>query len=159
LEPVFESEQPIRNTGGMPTWYTGKLCEPTKRSHISHCVYDSTWEASESFELDHNELVNAWVKNDHLGFEIVYVYSGIVRKFRPDFLIRLANGTILVLEVKGEDTQQNKTKRRFLDEWVDAVNQHGGFGQWVADVSFSTSDIADILDKHCQIAVESVTSS
>ena len=159
LEPVFDSEQPIRSTGGMPTWYTGKPCEPTKRSHISHCVYDSTWEASESFELDHNELVTAWVKNDHLGFEIVCVYSGIVRKFRPDFLIRLANGTILVLEVKGEDTEQNKTKRRFLDEWVDAVNQHGGFGQWVADVSFSTSDIADILAKHCQIAVESATSS
>ena len=35
--------------------------------------------------------VDAWVKNDHLGFEIVYVFDGVVRKYRPDFLVRLAD--------------------------------------------------------------------
>jgi len=39
------------------------------------------------------------VTNDHLGFEIVYVLEGAVRKDRPDFLVRLADGTTLVLEV------------------------------------------------------------
>jgi type III restriction enzyme len=43
-----------------------------------------------------------------------------VKKYRPDFLIRLANGVNLVLEVKGQDTQENRSKRQFLDEWVDA---------------------------------------
>ncbi len=148
LEAVFDRSQPIRSTGGMPTWYTGKPCHPTSKSHINHCVFDSTWEASEAFVLDHDENVAAWVKNDHLGFEIVYIYNGVVRKFRPDFLIRLANGTMLVLEVKGEDTPQNQTKRRFLDEWVSAVNQHGEFGRWIWDVSRDPSDVADILTKH-----------
>ena len=132
----------------MRPWYTGKPCEVTRRSHISHCVYDSTWEATESFELERNQQVLAWVKNDHLGFEIMYVYKGVVQKYRPDFLIRLATGKMLVLEVKGQDTQQNRTKREFLAEWVKAVNEHGGFGRWASDVSFDAADIAEILDRH-----------
>ncbi len=106
----------------------------------------STWEAAEAFELERNEHVAAWAKNDHLGFEILYVYKGVVHKFRPDFLIRLTNGTMLVLEVKGQDTQQNKAKRKSLDEWVQAVNGHGGFGRWAWEVSRDPSDIAQILE-------------
>ena len=79
---------------------------------------DSTWEAAEAFELERNENAVAWAKNDHFGFEILYVYKGVVHKFRPDFLMRLTNGMMLVLEVKGQDTQQNKAKRKSLDEWV-----------------------------------------
>ena len=112
----------------MRTWYTGRPCEWAKRSHINFCVYDSTWEASEAFILDHDENVEAWVKNDHLGFEVLYVFKGVVKKYRPDFLIRLTNGKMLVLEVKGEDNQQNQTKRTFLGEWCRAVNAQGGFG-------------------------------
>jgi type III restriction enzyme len=131
----------------MGTWYTGKPCEPAARSHINFCVYDSTWEASEAFELDHNSAVEAWVKNDHLGFEVLYVYRGVVRKYRPDFLIRLQSGSYLVLETKGKDTEQDQTKRRFLDEWVKAVNEHGGFGFWSWDVSRDPGDIKDILSR------------
>ena len=64
---------------------------------------------------------------------------------RPDFLIRLTDGTMLVLEVKGQDSAQNQTKREFLDEWVRAVNQHGGFGRWIWAVSRTPSDVADLL--------------
>lgn len=56
------------------------------------------------------------MKNDHLGFEILYIYRGIVRKYRRDFVIRLA-GEMLVLEVKGQDGEPDQTKPRFLDEW------------------------------------------
>ena len=41
-----------------------------------------------------------------------------MRKYRPDFIIRLKSGDYLVLETKGQDSEQNQTKRRFLDEWV-----------------------------------------
>ena len=150
LEPVFDRDRPIRSTGDMMTWYTGKPCEHTARSHINFCVYDSTWEASEAFALDHSPKVAAWVKNDHLGFEVFYVYRGVVRKYRPDFLIRLKSGDMLVLETKGEDSEQNRTKRRFLAEWVNAVNAHGGFGRWCWDVSLSPSDIQDILARHAR---------
>ncbi|MBN2580247.1 MAG: DEAD/DEAH box helicase family protein [Pirellulales bacterium] len=148
LVPVFDSQRPLRSTADMRPWYTGRPCEWTKRSHINFCVYDSTWEASESFTLDHDSHIDAWVKNDHLGYEILYVYKGVVRKYRPDFLIRLTNGKMLVLEVKGEDNQQNETKRRFLDEWCQAINEQGGFGNWIWDVSRHPSDIKDILLKN-----------
>ncbi len=55
---------------------------------------------------------------------------------------------MLVLEVKGQDTQPDKTKREFLAEWVEAINQPGGFGLWSWAVSFDPGDIARILDEH-----------
>ncbi|MGH9398533.1 MAG: BPTD_3080 family restriction endonuclease [Terriglobia bacterium] len=146
LVPVFDDEHPIRSTGDMRPWYTGKPCELSRHSHINFCVYDSTWEASESFELDRNGNVTAWVKSDHVGFEILYVFNGVVRKYRPDFLIWLNDGTMLVLEVKGQDSQENKTKREFLDEWVRAVNGYGGFGQWKWAVSRYPKDVAGLLE-------------
>ena len=147
IVPVFDIDNPIRSTGDMRTWYTGKPCEKTERSHISHCVFDSTWEASEAFELDRNPEVVAWVKNDHLGFEILYIFRGVVRKYRPDFIIRLKTDEFLILETKGQETERDKTKRGFLDEWVTAVNCHGGFGTWRWAVSRNPADVVDILEK------------
>lgn len=147
IVPQFDSDHPIRSTGDMRPWYTGKPCELTKRSHINLCVFDSTWEASEAFELDRNPNVDAWVKNDHLGFEILYIFKGVVKKYRPDFIIRLRDGSHLILETKGQDTQQDKTKREFLDEWVRAVNAHGGFGRWAWAVSKNPADVAGILER------------
>ena len=145
LALVFDRDHPIRSTGEMRTWYTGKPCERTHRSHINVCVYDSTWEASDAFVLDASEAVTAWVKNDHLGFEVLYLYRGAVRKYRPDFLARLKNGTLLVLETKGQDTEQDKVKRRYLEEWTHAVNAHGGFGHWRSAVAHHPGEIRDIL--------------
>lgn len=145
LVPVFDRERPIRSTGDMRTWYTAKPCEYARKSHINFCVFDSMWEASEAFQLDQNENVSAWTKNDHLGFEVLYTFQGIVRKYRPDFLIKLKTGDFLVLETKGQDTPQDKTKRSFLDEWAKAVNQQGGFGKWLWAVSHDPSDVPDIL--------------
>jgi type III restriction enzyme len=56
----------------------------------------------------------------------------VVHKYRPDYLIRFKTGNVLVLEVKGRDSQENRTKREFLTEWVKAINSHGGFGTWAA---------------------------
>ena len=155
IVPVFDTENPIRSTGDMRTWYTGKPCEKTKRSHISHCVFDSRWEASEAFELDHNPHVEAWVKNDHLGFEILYIFRGVVRKYRPDFIIRLKTGEFLILETKGQETERDRTKREFLNEWVTAVNCHGGFGTWRCAVSRNPTDVAGIL-MECSPAVDNL---
>lgn len=153
LEPVFDRDHPIRSTADMATWYTGKRCQFAKRSHINMCVYDSTWEATEAFELDQNPVVAAWVKNDHLGFEVLYVYRGVVRKYRPDFIVRLKSGKLLVLETKGRPDEQSRSKRRALEQWTDAVNQHGGFGCWSSDVSYNPTDIKVILAKHQSAAV------
>ena len=151
LEPVFDSDRPILSTHHMKRWFTGRPCDPARRSHINFCVHDSTWEATTAFVLDQGPEVEAWAKNDHLGFEVYYVYRGVVRKYRPDFLIRLTTGRMLVLETKGLDRDRDKIKRRFLDEWVRAVNAHGGFGKWSWDVSMNPADVRDILAKHSRV--------
>jgi type III restriction enzyme len=148
---VFDRENPLRSTGDMRPWYTGRPCELTAKSHVNFCVYDSTWEATEAYELDRAGEVDAWVKNDHLGFEVLYIWQGVVKKYRPDFLIRLRNGVNLVLEVKGQDSQENKSKRRFLDEWVQGVNEHGGFGIWRSDIVFHPKEVVRILRRHSTV--------
>ena len=145
LTPVFDRDHPIRSTGEMRTWYTGKPCQRTRKSHINVCVYDSAWEASDAFVLDDFDAVVAWAKNDHLGFEVLYVYRGVVRKYRPDFLVQMKSGEQLVLETKGQDTEQDKVKRRYLDEWTQAVNAHGGFGRWRCAVTHHPGEIRDVL--------------
>lgn len=148
LTPVFDEENPIGATGQMRTWYTSKPCFPAVKSHISHLVGDSAWEghAANVFE-GHNEVA-AYVKNDHLGFQIQYMWAGSRRRFVPDFLVKLANGTMLALEIKGTDSPQNKAKRGALSEWVKAINGAGGFGVWAWDVAFNPSDVQDIIIKH-----------
>jgi len=146
LTPVFDKEHPIRSTDDVRTWWTSKPCENLSRSHINFTVIDSDWELFEARKINESGEVVSFVKNDHLGFAILYNYQGVIRKYYPDFIIKLTNGTHLVLETKGQDNEQNRTKRAFLDEWCSAVNQHGGFGKWQWAVSFDPNDI-DVLIK------------
>jgi type III restriction enzyme len=147
LELVVDTDRPLRSTGDMLPWYTARPWEFTRKSHINRVVFDAGWEASEAYELERNHAVTAWAKNDHLGFVVYYTYQGTPHAFYPDYLVRLTNGTTLVLEVKGQDDQQNRTKREFLDEWVRAVNAHGGFGKWAWAVSKNPADLPGILEK------------
>ena len=149
LELVFDQDRPLRTTGDMRPWYTSRPCQETRKSHINHVVLDSTWEASDAFALEHTDDVAAWVKNDHLGFEVLYIHAGVVRKYRPDFLVRLASGETLVLETKGRDREHERAKHQALAEWVEAVNADGRFGRWYWDVARAPRAIQDILAKLC----------
>jgi type III restriction enzyme len=148
LVPILDPNKKVRSTGDMPTWYTGKPCFITEHSHISHCVFDSSWEVTESYKLEKNKNVAAWVKNDHLGFEIFYIFDGVVKKYFPDFLVRLKNGVTLVLETKGQKSRQSEEKRKALEEWVSAVNGMEEYGQWRCDVSYDVADVDGIIGKY-----------
>ncbi len=151
LEPVFDSEFPIGSTRYMRTWYSTKPCLETTKSQISHAIADSTWEHYTATALDAMPAVSAFAKNDHLGFEIYYLWRGSKRKFVPDFLVRLDTGKQLVLEIKGEDSQQNQAKRMALDLWVRAVNERGGFGVWCWDVvKAEPAKLHDVIAHHAQ---------
>jgi type III restriction enzyme len=91
--------------------------------------------------------VEAWVKNDHLGFQVYYAWRGSVHAYRPDFLVRLVSGDMLVLETKGQDNDEQRAKRAALDRWVEAVNAHGAFGHWCAAVSLQPGAILDQLEQ------------
>lgn len=148
VEPVFDEEAPIGSTRNMRTWYTTKVCHPTQKSQISHMIADSAWEQYAANVLEKSDRVTAYAKNDHLGFQVYYLWNGARRRFVPDFLVHLANGKTLVLEIKGEDSEQNRAKREALDAWVEGVNEKGGFGLWSWDVAFQPAQIHDIIVKH-----------
>jgi len=145
LEPILDDQRPVRSTSELRPWYTGRPCAPTTRSHVNVCVLDSTWEASEAYALDHHPLVSCWVKNDHLGLEIPYLHQGVVRTYRPDFLVRLTSGRVLVLEVKGQDSDEAGAKHQALAEWVRAVNGTGALGSFVWAVSRHPRDVDDLI--------------
>ena len=149
LEAVFDGERPVGSTRDMRTWYTTRVAEPTQHSQISHIVVDSGWEKYAANVAETHADVAAWVKNDHLGFHVLYLWNGTKRKFIPDFLLRFRSGKTLILEIKGEDSAQDQAKRRALDQWVQAVNAQGSFGTWAWDVVVgSPAGLQDVVAKH-----------
>lgn len=152
-ELVFDEHQPIGSTTYMRSWLTTKPCAPTKRSQISHVVYDSAWEKMVADICEKHSDVTAWAKNDHLDFKVRYLWRGSSRNFVPDYLIRLSNGKTLILEVKGQDSDRNAAKRAAMNTWVAAVNLQGGFGHWVFDTVFDPSKTRDVIESHIGSAV------
>ncbi|MFO7816336.1 MAG: hypothetical protein R6V39_01445 [Desulfovibrionales bacterium] len=148
LELCFDQDLPIGSTALMRTWYTTKPCAPTEKSQISHAVYDSVWEKAVADLCEKEPNIQAWAKNDHLNFKVRYLYRGSSRDFIPDYLIRLANGKTLVLEVKGQDSEQNRAKRSAMQNWIQAVNEAGGFGDWCFEVVFEPAKIRDAIMKY-----------
>lgn len=148
LEAVFDESYPIGSTARMRPWLTTRPCQATQKSQISHVVYDSAWEKVVADLCEKEQHVVAWAKNDHLDFVVRYLWRGSSRNFVPDYLIRLNNGKTLVLEVKGVDSDQNRSKRLAMQTWVSAVNKQGGFGEWCFDVVFEPAKTRDVLLKH-----------
>ena len=68
----------------------------------------------------------------------------------------LKNGVNLVLEIKGQDSQENRSKRQFLNEWVKAENEHGGFGLWSADVVLKPKEVLGVLRTRAAVLLKSL---
>lgn len=125
-----------RSTKDAIEWRTKRETMKFKKTHMNLCVFDnSAWEVAHARELDCNPAVAAWVKNDHLGFEIPYVHGGAPRVYIPDFIVKLTNGEHLVLEVKGLKKGKDESKWDFMKTWTEAVSQHEENGTWYFAVS------------------------
>lgn len=125
---------PTRSTGDMGRWFTSRgHVGGISKSHLSIGVYDSGLEMDVMGELERNPHVESWVKNDKgVGFAVEYSYRGENHRYIPDFVIRLGNGTMLVLEAKGRVEREAEAKQAALEEWVGAVNRDGGYGIWAS---------------------------
>ena len=145
LIPVFDTERPVSSTANIPVWYTRKPCQWSKKSHINHSVFDSRWEQTADSVIDHASEVHSFFKNDHHGLSVHYTYNGVVRKYIPDFIIKLTNGEFLILEIKGQRSPEVQAKKKALDEWVQAVNEHGGFGTWHSGIAFKLTAVPRII--------------
>jgi len=149
LLPRIERLRPTGSTSEVQ-FRTPQAVWGTARSHISHVVLDSSWEATAAFALEQHRAVVAYAKNDRLDFEIEYPWQDAVHRYRPDFLIRLQapdGEWNLVLETKGFEREQDRQKRTAADRWVEAVNNHGGHGRWAYRVARGAHDAARVLDE------------
>jgi type III restriction enzyme len=146
--PVFDPVRPIRNTRNAFTWYTAKPTMLVTMSQISHLVVDSEWEGRLGTALEQGRIKNlvSWVKNDHIGFEINYVYQGEYHTYYPDFIIRMNGERYLLVEVKGQKTDKDKAKWAAAEEWVKAVNNTGKFGAWEFKVLEKPDDIFEVIE-------------
>ena len=125
-----------RSTKEAVQWRTGKKTEIFKKTHINRTVTDGFYELAHARELDKNPNVEAWVKNDHLGFEIPYIHNGVLCHYIPDFIVRLSDKSHLVLEVKGIKKPKDDSKWDYMKLcWIKAVNQDEENGFWNFDVS------------------------
>lgn len=108
------------------------------KSHVSHVVLDSGWEAklAEIFDNEMDEVVH-YVKNFQLGFTIPYTFNGEEKSYFTDYLIHVDDGhgaedcLNLILEVSGEARKDKAAKvETTRNLWIPAINNHGGFGRW-----------------------------
>ena len=107
------------------------------RSHVNWVVCDSEWEAEFCRVVEEHPRVRFYVKNHGLGFEVPYHMEGKLRRYRPDFIVRIEDGRgeedllNLVVEIKGYRQEDAKRKKETMEtQWVPGVNNWGELGRW-----------------------------
>lgn len=89
--------------------------------------------------------VVAFAKNAGLGFAIPYLHNGQPHDYVPDFLVRLDDGTHLILETKGFDPLA-EVKAAAAERWTSAVNADGTHGTWRYALVRSVGAVRDAID-------------
>jgi type III restriction enzyme len=133
LMPILNRYKPIGSTAEVE-FKTTRPCFPTFMSHINQVVADTQqWEQAAAFRIEmaaKRGHVLYYAKNDHLGLMIPYEYFGVEHNYIPDYLVRLKNGVTLLLEVKGQETNETHAKHDAARRWISAVNNWGKLGIW-----------------------------
>jgi type III restriction enzyme len=154
--PALDEYQPIGSTEGLNFSSPTDRCVPAVKSRLSHAVCDSGLERQICAVIDAHSHVEAWVKNHKLFLEIPYLYFGKTYRYRPDFVVRLSNGRILLLEGKGDADEKDDAKATAARRWVAAVNTWGGLGVWDHSICYDASTLAGVLNKHARADVPAV---
>lgn len=120
------------NTSRTTLWQTSP-----QHSHVNWVVFDSDWEAEFCRIAEQHPKVLTYVKNHGLNFEAPYRYGSEMRRYRPDFIVRIDDGhgpadpLNLVVEIKGYRGEDAKEKKSTMDTyWIPGVNHLGVYGRW-----------------------------
>jgi type III restriction enzyme len=106
------------------------------------------WEQSAGFALDLHPAVLRWVKNDHLGFLIPYRKQALAARYIPDFIAVLENGLQLIIEIKGQYSDDADIKAKAAERWVSAMNHLGDYGRWAYLVVEDPPALTPMLDQY-----------
>lgn len=139
IKAVPDSYNPIGSTAHVRfnTSKTLRWEADARRCQINWIVLDSDWEAEFCRVAESHPRVRAYVKNHNLGLEVPYRYGSEMRKYLPDFIVRVDDGhgeddlLNLIVEIKGYRREDAKEKKSTMDTyWIPGVNRLGIFGRW-----------------------------
>lgn len=148
IEPAdSEEEAPLlpvlnryRETGSTSqvNFKTTKSCHPVQYSHLNQYAFDTeTWEQSAAFFLEKladEGILKCHARNERMEFTIPYEFEGTSHAYEPDFLAQTQEGTTLIIEIKGRETEKDRQKHQAAKRWVKAVNNWGEMGEWDFEV-------------------------
>ena len=107
---------------------------PTEEFRLNFVAADTgSWEQAAALQLEmaaQQGLIACYVRNDRLELTVPYEFYEQARAYEPDFVVRLADGCHLLLEVKGAQPAEVAAKHQAAQRWVGAVNRWGQLGVW-----------------------------
>ena len=113
---------------------TVKPVQATAASHLNYVACDTgSWEQAAMFQLEKlakEGIVRCYARNDRLEFNIPYELYGNPRVYEPDFIVQLASGVNVVVEIKGRPDPDADAKSQAAKRWTSAVNHWGRLGEW-----------------------------
>ena len=146
--PLYETRRGPGSTAEVDFW-TSKDVREVVHCHLNYAVADTKkWEQSATYTIDTHPLVEAFVKNQNMGFAIPYLRNGEPHDYVPDFIIRLKGQPVrhLILETKGWDPLA-EVKKAAAMRWVNAVNAEGSWGVWFYEVAMKREEVAAKIEE------------
>jgi len=102
-----------------------------KKCVFDACCFDSPDELRLAELLDDADDVASWLWNDATGvqFRIQYSFEGKTPYYYPDFLVRLTDGSLWIVESKGSIRERDRAKQARAERYVDVLRR-AGRGDW-----------------------------
>ena len=133
LVPILNRYKPTGSTAQVD-FKTTRRCYGTTKSHINQVVLDSGWEQTAAVRMEQSAAVACYARNNGMELTIPYEYVGIAHGYLPDFLVRLADGATVLLEIKGQEDDLDRAKYQAARRWVAVVNHWDQLGRWAFHV-------------------------
>ena len=155
LLPVISRYQPYLTTEGVEDHTTRPVVDLVK-SHLSGAIIHSDDERKAIDVLEDLDEVEFFAPNSRkIGMVIRYLYDGAGANYEPDFVVRIAGGKTLILEIKGEaglihgdNRDRTEAKKAAATKWVTAINNSGRDGQWAYVFCDDISRLRDQILAH-----------
>ena len=155
--PVLNSFQPFVSTADV-SYRTTRPVVSMVKSHLNLAPYDSKWEPDAIDILEELDFVEAFTPNDrNVGIAVPYQYLDQTHVYEPDFVVRLRNKKLVMLEIKGRggeihDPDRVLAKNAAARKWVAAVNSSEQFGDWAFEICRDLKQLRRTLADHAKDA-------
>jgi type III restriction enzyme len=156
IQAVLDPYNPVGTTAqvNFTTTKTDRWEPSSERCHLNWLIMDSDWEGEFCRAAEAHPQVRSYVKNHNLGFEVPYLVGAEARRYRPDFILRIADGhgeddlLNLVVEIKGYRGEDAKDKKAAMEtRWLPGVKALKTHGRWAfaefTDVYAMQADFGD----------------